>query len=500
MPRRITTSATSCLARDELDEAIASFERALAIRPEYPEAHNSLGNTLSGQGRLDEAVASFERALALSPQYAEAHGNLGNALKSMGRHDEALDCYRQACRLAPARADLHSNLIFSLHFHPGYDAKAIHGEHAEWERRHGEPRQRFQQPHTNMPDPTRRLKIGYVSPDLREHPIGHLLLPVLLCHDHEQYQITCYAEVAQPDVISERLRAKADLWRDTSGSTEEALAELVREDGIDILVDLALHTGGNRLTMFAHKPAPVQVSFAGYPGTTGLSAIDYRISDRFLDPPGQTASHPDTGIIRLPDSFWLFATPEDSPGVNSPPALIEGHITFGCLGNFGKINGQVLQLWARVLHAVPEARLLILAGEGRQRDRTHDTLQGLGIAAERVEFTKPCPRQDYFALYQRGDIILDTFPYNGHNTTLDALWMGLPVISLVGDAGVFTRRAKYPLQHRSVRICGTDGRRVCAPCRRVGERSAPIGRTADKHAREDAGLAPNGRPSLRPQH
>ena len=418
-----------------MEEAQRGYAQALALRPDFAEAHNNLGIILEEQGQLDAAVVSFEKALAIRPDFAEAYNNIGNVFWDQGRLKEAIESCREAARLQPEAPFRRSSLLFALLSHPEYDAEALQNEQRQWDRQHGEPRRPYIRPHTNDPDPNRRLRIGYVSPDLREHPIGHFLLPLIEQHDHAAFEIICYADIARPDAVTERLRAQADHWHRTETLSEEQMAALVREDRIDILVDLALHSAGNRLPVFAHKPAPVQVSFAGYPGATGLAAIDCRLSDRFLDPPGQKA-HSSEEVIRLPDSFWLFAPPDDSPEVNVLPAHDAGLITFGCLGKFGKVNERVLQLWARVLRAAPESQIRVLTGEGSHRQTTRQILRELGVDTARVDFVGRQSRRDYLSLYHHVDIILDTFPYNGHNTSLDALWMGVPVVSLVGETGV----------------------------------------------------------------
>ena len=333
------------------------------------------------QGRLDEAIAAYHRAIALRPDYAEAHNNLGNALKDQGRLDEALACFRRAVELKPDFSAAASNLVYSLHYHPDHDAQAILAEHRRWEAQFAAPLARLILPHTNEPSPDRRLKIGYVSPDFRDHVVGHNLLPLFREHDHRQFEIVCYADVIRPDALTRRFQDHADVWRDVLGRTDDQVAQLVREDRIDILVDLTLHTAYNRLLVFARKPAPVQVSFAGYPGTTGLSAIEYRLTDPYLDPPGLDDPDSAEELIRLPDSFWCYDPLTDEPAVNSLPAQASGFVTFGCLNNFVKVNALVLALWARVLRAVDGSRLLLLAPEGHFR---RDTVRAAGAGGHRA--------------------------------------------------------------------------------------------------------------------
>jgi predicted O-linked N-acetylglucosamine transferase (SPINDLY family) len=421
----------------KLDEAIAAFHQAIAIKPDYFEAHTNLGNVLREKGQLDHAVAAYRQAIAINPRFAKAHSNLGIAFKDQGLLDDAIAAYRQAICLEPGNASTDSNLVYALHFHPGWDAQAIAQEHRRWNVHHAEPlRQSIQLPSKDR-DPNRRLKIGYVSPDFSGHVVGRNLLPLFEHHDHQQFEITCYSQLSRPDELTRRFQQTADRWREITSLSDEQLADQIREDCIDILVDLTLHMAHNRLRVFARKPAPVQVTFAGYPASTGLTAIDYRISDPYLDPPGTDESIFSEKTIRLPDSFWCFDPLEcrDIP-VNPLPALTSGNVTFGCLNNFCKINPGVLTLWAQVLGQAENSRLLLLSQEGSHRQRTLDLLQHEGIDPQRIEFIAHQPRRKYLELYHRIDLGLDSFPYNGHTTSLDSLWMGVPVITLVGKTVV----------------------------------------------------------------
>ena len=261
-------------------------------------------------------------------------------------------------------------------------------------------------------------------------------IPLLSHHDHRQFEIFCYADVLRPDAVTERLRGYADVWRSTVGLSDQQLADLVRSDQIDILVDLTMHTADNRLLVFARKPAPVQVTWLAYPGTTGLSTIDYRLTDPYLDPPGLFDAFYSEESIRLPDTFWCYDPLTDQPPVNALPALENGFITFGCLNNFCKVNDGCLALWAQVLRAVPQSRLLLRAPRGQAREHVLARLEQEGIAASRVEFADRQPRLEYLKLYQRIDLGLDPLPYNGHTTSLDAFWMGVPTLTLVGKTVV----------------------------------------------------------------
>jgi predicted O-linked N-acetylglucosamine transferase (SPINDLY family) len=417
------------------DEAIVSCQTAIALRPNFPEAFVNLGNALKDKGQLDEAIAAFQQAIALSPGFAEAHGNLGNAFKDAGRLDEAIASYRQAISIAPNLPEPYDNLVYALWYHPAYDAAAIAREHQQWNRQHAEPLKKFIQPHDNDRSPSRRLRIGYVSPDFRDHVVGRNILPLLERHDAEQFEVFCYSNSETADEMTEQIKSCAPGWRNILGNTDAEAAAKIRADRIDILVDLSLHMLGNRLPLFARKPAPVQITFAGYPGTTGLEAIDWRITDRHLEPPGSEHAFVEKPLV-LPDTFWCYDPRSTEPAVNVLPAMQAGYITFGCLNNFCKLNDAVLTLWAKVMRQVEHSRLLLLAPEGKHRIRTLEFLSAEGIGAERVEFVGHQSRGEYLLTYHRIDLGLDTFPYNGHTTSLDSAWMGVPVVTLVGSISV----------------------------------------------------------------
>jgi predicted O-linked N-acetylglucosamine transferase (SPINDLY family) len=422
-------------AQGKLEDAAVCFRRALESQPSFALAHNNLGNTLKDQGKLDEAVACFRRALDTTPDDPELHNNLGNALKDQGKLDEAVTSLRRALELKPDFTAAHSNLVCTLHYSPNSSSQGIREELDRWAGQHADSLARDVGPYANDRSPRRRLRLGYVSPDFRDHVVGRNVWPLVRNHDHEQFEITLYANLTCADAMSDQFRNCADHWRSIGSSTDGEAADHIRLDQIDILVDLAVHTAGNRLLVFARKPAPVQVSFAGYPGSTGLAAIDYRLTDPYLDPPGERGWYVEEPY-RLPHTFWCYVPPAEAPATAPLPARKAGVVTFGCLNNFCKVNDRVLDLWAKVLRAVKGSRLLLLAKDGSHCARTVDFLASRGIAAERVTFCPPKPRGDYLATYHQIDIGLDTFPYNGHTTSLDSFWMGVPVITLVGDMPV----------------------------------------------------------------
>jgi len=272
-PEACNNLGVALTRQGHLDEAVAAYRRALALNPSYPDAWNNLGGTLTNQEKLDEAAAACRQALQLQPGFAVAHYNLGNALRDRGQLDEALASFRQALQLKPGFIAALSTLIQTALYHPAFDRRALREECQRWEKQHAQPLRRFINPHGNTPDPARPLRIGYVSPDFRDNVIGRYLVPLFHCHDHEQFEVLSYSGVVQPDDLTEKFRQGAGQWRSTVGVGDEALVEMIRHDGVDILVDLTQHAPGNRLPVFARQPAPVQVSFAGYPESTGLTAI-----------------------------------------------------------------------------------------------------------------------------------------------------------------------------------------------------------------------------------
>jgi protein O-GlcNAc transferase len=418
-------------------DAIAFYRRAVALRPDYAVAMSNLGAALERSGEVDEAIATLRRAISLRPDLSEAHNNLGNALKEAGDLDGALAAFARAVGANPDNAEADSNRVYTLLYHADADARSHRDAAVAWGRRHAAPLGVGDAPHANDRAPGRRLRVGYVAPDFRDHCQSFFTLPLLSNHDRSQVEVVCYADVATPDAVTRRLRGHADVWRDTAGLTDAALADRVRGDGIDVLVDLTVHMSQHRLLAFARRPAPVQVSWLGYPGTTGVEAIDYRLSDPFLDPPGddREALYAER-TIRLPDTFWCYDPLTDGPPVGPLPAARNGFVTFGCLNNFCKVTDTTLRLWARVMGRVPGSRLLLLTPAGSARERVLGVLRDGGVDGGRVEFVGRQPRRAYLDSYHRIDVGLDTFPYNGHTTSLDACWMGVPVVTALGDSAV----------------------------------------------------------------
>jgi predicted O-linked N-acetylglucosamine transferase (SPINDLY family) len=419
-----------------LAEAEACYGRALQLDPSLAEVHSNFGNVLAQLGKPDAAVTCHRRAIELRPEFATAHSNLGTVYKDQGQLDRALACYRRALELAPEFVEAHNNLVYTLMFCADVDQPTILEEHRRWSQQHAARLSAGVARHANDRSPDRRLRIGYVSPDLRSHAVGLFMLPLLESHDHQQFEVFCYFTGQHRDRVTDYCQRQADVWRETFRLSDEQLADLVRRDQIDILVDLTMHMSGSRLLTFARKPAPVQVTYLAYCGTTGLEAIDYRLTDPYLDPPGGDEALYVEQSIRLPTTYWCYRPIVDAPPSGAIPAGATGSITFGCLNNFCKVTEPTLACWGQLLARLPDARLLLHAHEGEHRDRVRQRLAEQGVDPARIEFVGYIPTEDYFRVYQRIDIALDPFPYGGGTTTCDALWMGVPVVSLAGRTAV----------------------------------------------------------------
>ncbi len=420
-----------------LDDAVASYRLALGIKPDFVMAHYNLGNALKGLGQLDDAVASYQRALKIKPHYAEAHNNLGNALKDLGRLDEALASYRQALEIRPDFSDAHNNLLFVHNYLSDQPATILLAE----ARRFGDLVARKIHPHTswhNVPESGKCLRVGLVSGDLRSHSVGHFIgsmLAALVSQFPGRLEIIAYSNCFESDALTERIRACCHGWHSVVRLSDEQLAKQVRDEGIDILIDLSGHTAYNRLPMFAWKPAPVQVSWLGYFATTGVAAIDYLIADPWTLPESEETYFTEK-IWRLPETRLCFTPPDVDVQVGPLPALSSGQVTFGSFNNLPKMNDDVVALWARVLAAVPDSRLFLMAGQFKEASVRQNTIGRFathGIAAHRITMEGFKPRKEYLSAYHRVDIALDPFPFPGGTTSVEGLWMGVPVLTLAGE-------------------------------------------------------------------
>ncbi len=420
--------------RNMTAEAIAALEVVSRLRPDYPAVYLNMASLWETASRPDEAVECCQKGLRLAPNDSALHGNLAIALHQQGRGEEAIAAYRRAVEFKPDDAAAHSNLLYALNFMPGVDAQDLFSEHLQWAERHAEPLTRVAPPHANDPSPDRRLRVGYVSCYFRHHAVNFFTEPLITSHDHGPFEIYCYSDVQVADDVTRRLKDSADRWRDTAYLSHAELAEQVRRDGIDILVDLTGHIGGSRLLAFARKPAPVQVTYIGYQNTTGMSAMDYRLTDDWADPVGQTDRYHTERLVRLPRAFFCYRPSDDAPAVDPSPAATTGQVTFGSFNNYPKVTPRVIDAWMTILARVPGSRLLVLAGQGRYVEEAwHRVADERGVARDRIELCDKRSRPDYLRLQQRADIALDPFPFNGHTTTCDSVWMGLPVVMLAGQ-------------------------------------------------------------------
>lgn len=431
--------AHALLKAGRAEEALAAFDIVIAQAPTLAKAHSNRGAALEALMRFEDAAEAYRSALSHDPDLMEARNNLAGVFLVQGRHEEAERTYREALERSLAAgsaraAAVHSNLLFAMSYNDAHDVASLAAEHARWQTLHA--RTNAAPAHANAADPERRLRIGYVSPDFRGHAVFFFISPLLHSHDRKAVEIFCYADVSRPDELTEQLRATADAWRDTTALSDVALAETIRADGIDILVDLAGHTNGNRLPAFALKPAPVQVSYLGYAMTTGLAAMDYKLTDRHMTP-ADTKEHFSEVLATLPDSFACYAPPTQAPDVGPLPALTTGHITFGCFNNLAKITPDVIALWSATLHAVEGSRLMLKAkalSDDATRERIVEKFAACDIGRDRLILRGHAAEVGtHLAAYNEVDIALDTFPYGGGTTTFEALWMGVPVVSLSGD-------------------------------------------------------------------
>jgi protein O-GlcNAc transferase len=420
----------------KVDDAEAWYRAALKLNPHMPNAETALGAIDANAGRFDRGIEHFRRALEIDHNFHQARSYLATALNEAGLLDESQATYRQMVALCPEDPSAHSALLFNMPFWPNVTPSDILAEARTWNTRHAQALAAQARPNKNDRSSERRLRIGYVSPDFETHVQSLFTIPLLENHDHGRFEIFCYSSADKPSHLTERVRGYADAFREVAALTDAALAKLIRRDQIDILVDLTMHMTGSRLLAFARRPAPVQLCWLAYPGTTGLQTMDYRLSDPFLDPPEANTEVYSEETIRLPDSFWCYDPLTDVPEVSALPAKRNGRITFGSLNHFRKVNDAVLRVWTMVLAAVPESRLTLMAPAGSARARVQSIFEGAGIEPDRIEFVARCGRLDYLQRYRQIDICLDTFPSNGHTTSLDAMWMGVPTVTLVGETVV----------------------------------------------------------------
>ena len=420
-----------------LEEAVTSYRRAAALRPTLVEAHKMLAEALWELERLDDSLAAWTRVSELDSSRADAHDGIGSALLQLGRIGEAIASYRRALSCDPTQPVVHSHLVYALGLDPDQDPLAIAAEAARWSERHASVASLERGPHGNDPDPGRRLRVAFLSPDFRNHSHALFFIPLFEHLDRARVELFAYSVVRRPDAYTRRIESLVDRFRDASELDDVALDRTIREDGVDVLVDVTMHLAGHRLKALARKPAPVQVAWLAYPGTTGLGAIDVRLTDVHLDPPDASIEGwYSERSVRLPETFWCYDPLNRDLPVGPLPAVTTGSITFGCLNNVNKTNPVVFALWARVVRAVEGSRMILLAWPGSSRARVLEAFARDGVEPDRIEFVAHRPRSEYFRVYDCIDVGLDTVPHNGGTTSLDSFWMGVPVVTLVGQTVV----------------------------------------------------------------
>jgi protein O-GlcNAc transferase len=417
-----------------LSDAIACYRAALSFNPNFALAENNRGNCYRLMGEREKGKAAYRKAIELDPGYAVAFGNLGVVLAELGELPESKSVFRRALELDPANAAIRSALLMTLQYGAGLSLEELYAEHLQY-KAHVEVDLPRTFVHSNDRSRQRKLRVGYVSPDFRTHSVACFIEEIFRVHDREKVEVFAYSDVAVPDVMTMRLKLLVDSWRDVHGLSDAAVADSIHADSIDVLVDLAGHTGNNRLPVFACKPAPVQVTYLGYPGTTGLSAIDCRLTDEWADPIGQSERFCSEHLVRLPPGFLIYKPPPNT-GESLSSTVPTRHVRFASFNNIAKMNSEVVALWAAVLEAVPGSTLMLKSFGLKDReaqDRVLHQFQALGILRERIHCL-PATREveEHLQLYNHVDIALDTFPYCGTTTTCEALWMGVPVITLAG--------------------------------------------------------------------
>ncbi len=427
------------------EEAIQCFMKALTLDRSMTRAFNRLGTVLADAGRYEEAILAFHRALKLAPDDKDVHANLASTYIQCGRIDEAVASYRRASELAPDEPEIEGRYIFASNYLPALTAGDKQALHRHWAEKHA-PVDLMQKEHTNDRSPQRKLRIGYVSRNFLHHPVSAFLLPLLKKHDRSQFEIHCYAFNLRVDDVTNQIRSLCDHWLDVAKWDVEKVIEQIRADGIDILVDLSGHEYTHQMRVFARKPAPVQVSWLGYFNSTGMAAMDYFISDEVSSPSGQEAQFSEQ-LLRLPRTRFCYEPERYAPACSKLPARKNGYITFGCFNNLAKVNDEVIALWAEVLQAVPDSRVLLKTRAMNDEATRNDYAARFarhGIAAERLLFRPFSTKHiEVLRAYAEVDIALDPFPFTGGLTTCEGLWMGVPLVTLAGDSLVARQGASF---------------------------------------------------------
>jgi len=415
-------------------EAADAYAEAIRQKPDYAEAHQALAVMLKYTNRVTEALIAVERSLQLRPNFTLAFQTLGATLSEVGRTEEAVEVYRRSLDFDPDQPHVRSNLLYALCGSESISREQLWQEHRRWAEVHIANKRSLPCPKKASGD---RLRIGYVSPDLRQHSVSYFLAPVLAAHDRNRVEVICYSDVVRPDSMTARLRGLADGWVDISRQNTEQVCSQIEHDQIDILIDLAGHTMGNRLAVFARRPAPIQITWLGYPETTGLSTIDYKITDSIAWDESDGNAYASERPLRLPGGFHCYEAPAGCPSIAPAPMLANGYVTFGSFASLAKVTPAMVGTWTAVLREVPNSRMLIKARQLADRfvrDRIASMFAASGVSIERLRFELTvADTRDHLALYREIDIVLDTFPYNGTTTLCEGLWMGVPAVTLKGD-------------------------------------------------------------------
>jgi predicted O-linked N-acetylglucosamine transferase (SPINDLY family) len=420
----------------QFNEALLDFQRATRLMPRFADAYNNCGNVLQKLNRYDEAEDYVRRALSVKPNFAIAHANLAHILNKTGQFQEAEKCLRRALQLSPELAIAHSNLLFLLASTVTLPADVLFEEQRNWDRIHGiEGRTNALPAVLKDPASDRRLRIGYVSPDFRNHAVNYFFEPLLTAHDRSRFEIFCYAchNARESDSTTDHLREIAEHWRFLTGKSDQEAAQLIRDDRIDLLIDLAGHTANNRLKIFTYSPAPVQITYLGYIASTGLEAMDYWITDNVLHPDPTEEKCIET-LYRLPRCWVSYKPSDQAPEVAACPNP-DDHVLFGFLSCSSKMTESTIETWSNILNALPDSRLLLMDGSlagDKIRKQVTDRFANYQIPPERLLLRPNASMREYLSTYNEIDIVLDTFPRTGGTTTAEALWMGVPVVTLAG--------------------------------------------------------------------
>ena len=421
-----------------VNEAEESCRKSITLKPDHVEAYNNLGVLFQEQHKFNDAEASYKTAISLKPDYHLAYSNLGNTLQELGKLEEAIASYNKAIEFKADFFNAYHNKNMCLNYSSSYSPLYIYEEHLEFEKQFGGLKDELPFSRSEKKKFGERLRIGYVSGDFREHSVAYFFEPLLQNHNDKTIETFCYYNNTVVDATTKRLMTTSDHWRSIFGISDLEVSKLIRSDKIDILVDLSGHTGKNRLLVFAQKPAPIQVTWLGYPNTTGLSAIDYRFTDIVADPIGEADKLHSETLLRLPNGFQCFQGNEKIPVGIGLPQKSQGYVTFGSFNNSSKLTPQVIKTWSKILNLVPKSQLVLKCMKLKNNKNYYlELFKNEGITDDRIKFYRHLPStDDHLKLYNTIDIGLDPFPYNGATTTCEALWMGVPVITLLGDIHV----------------------------------------------------------------